>query len=101
MNASPFKSFSPACPEEPGAFKPVVNRARCEGKQTCLQVCPNDVFEIRRMSKDDFDALNPFERLKSLAHGRKTAYAVRADQCQACGLCIAVCPEDAITLVRL
>jgi NAD-dependent dihydropyrimidine dehydrogenase PreA subunit len=28
-----------------------------------------------------------------------TAYTVRADRCHECGLCVAVCPEDAITLV--
>ncbi len=101
MNASPFKSFTPDCPEEPGIFKPIVNRARCEGKQTCVQVCPQDVFEVKRMANVDFAALNPLERLKSLAHGRKTAYAVRADQCRACGLCVTACPEDAIELVRV
>jgi NAD-dependent dihydropyrimidine dehydrogenase PreA subunit len=28
-----------------------------------------------------------------------TAYPVNAEQCHECGLCVSVCPEDAITLV--
>ena len=31
---------------------------------------------------------------------RQTAYAVGADACRACGLCVVACPEDAIALVR-
>ncbi len=42
-----------------------------------------------------------FTRLKMTAHGRKTAFTPRADACQACGLCVAACPEKAITLVDL
>jgi NAD-dependent dihydropyrimidine dehydrogenase PreA subunit len=28
-------------------------------------------------------------------------FAVRADACHGCGLCVAACPEDAIRLARL
>jgi 4Fe-4S ferredoxin len=34
-------------------------------------------------------------------HGGKQAYAVNADACRACGLCVTACPEKAITLARL
>jgi len=37
-------------------------------------------------------------RLKVFAHGGRQAFAVRADACHACGLCVA-CPERAIQLV--
>ena len=67
MNTSPFKSFSPQCPEEPGVFRPLVDPGICEGKQACVQVCPSDVFEVKRMTNADFASLTPFERLKSLA----------------------------------
>ena len=38
-------------------------------------------------------------KLKSVVHGRKTAYTPRASACQACGLCVVSCPEKAIQLV--
>jgi NAD-dependent dihydropyrimidine dehydrogenase PreA subunit len=77
---------------------PVVDLARCEGKQDCTEVCPYDVFEVTRMTDADFAGLNVIGKLRSLAHGRQAAYAVRADACHACGLCVVACPESAITL---
>jgi NAD-dependent dihydropyrimidine dehydrogenase PreA subunit len=88
------------CRDDRGAFQPVVDRAKCEGKADCVDACPYDVFEIRRMDDVDFAHLSLFHRLKSMAHGRKTAYTPRADQCRACGLCVAACPEKAVSLVR-
>lgn len=86
------------CRAEPERYLPVVDRARCEGKHDCVDVCPHDVFEVRRMDDEDFAALGLFARLKSVAHGRKTAYASAAEQCRACGLCVVACPEKAIVL---
>src|SRR5262245_41286899 len=83
------------CRAESGAWRPVVDRARCEGKRDCVEVCPHDVFEVRRIDDADFARLSLLGRLKSLAHGRKTAYTPRADQCRACGLCVVACPEKA------
>jgi NAD-dependent dihydropyrimidine dehydrogenase PreA subunit len=40
-------------------------------------------------------------RLKALAHGGKQAFAVSAEACHACGLCVKACPENAIRLVRV
>jgi NAD-dependent dihydropyrimidine dehydrogenase PreA subunit len=88
------------CRAAPGAFEPLVDRSRCEGKAECAAVCPYDVFEVRRIDEADFDALSFFGRLKSRAHGRQSAYTPRADACHACGLCVVVCPEHAITLIR-
>ena len=88
------------CRAEPGAWRPEVDRARCEGKKDCVVVCPYDVFEVRRIDDADFAQLGFLGKLKSRAHGRLTAYTPRADACQACGLCVVACPEDAIKLVR-
>jgi NAD-dependent dihydropyrimidine dehydrogenase PreA subunit len=30
-----------------------------------------------------------------------TAYAPKADDCHACGLCVVACPEQAIVLTRI
>jgi len=83
-----------------GILVPVVDRNRCEGKHDCVDVCPYAVFEVRKIDDDDFAKLSFIGRLKSRAHGRKTAYTPNADACHSCGLCVVSCPEKAITLVR-
>jgi NAD-dependent dihydropyrimidine dehydrogenase PreA subunit len=88
-----------ACRAAPMRYEPLVDRSRCEGKADCVAVCPYAVFEVTRIRDPDFAALGALGKLKSLAHGRKTAYTPRADACQACGLCVVACPERAITLV--
>jgi len=88
------------CRAAPGEFVPSVDRATCEGKADCVRVCPYGVFEVRRIEDADFAKLGVFAKLKSVAHGRKTAYTPFASACQACGKCVAACPEDAIRLER-
>ncbi len=87
------------CRADAAAYRPRIDRTRCEGKSDCVRVCPYGVFEVRRMDDADYRALPMLARLKSLAHGRLTAYTPRADQCRACGLCVVACPERAISLV--
>jgi NAD-dependent dihydropyrimidine dehydrogenase PreA subunit len=65
-----------------------------------VEVCPHDVCEVGQINDADFEKLTFFQKLKSRAHGRKTAYTPRADACQACGLCVVACPEKAIELQR-
>jgi 4Fe-4S ferredoxin len=89
------------CQAETGVFRPSIDRARCEGKGDCVEVCPFGVFEVRRIAEADFAELSFFAKLKSRAHGRKTAYTPAASACQACGLCVVSCPEKAISLERL
>jgi NAD-dependent dihydropyrimidine dehydrogenase PreA subunit len=89
-----------SCRAEPGTFVPIVDRGRCEGKNECVDVCPYHVFEVRRIDDADFAQLGVLGKLKSVLHGRKTAYTPRADACQACGKCVSACPEEAIKLVR-
>jgi len=87
------------CQAEPGKWRPVVNHARCEGKRDCIEVCPYGVFEVRRIDDLDWDDLGFFAKLKVRAHKMQTSYTPRAADCQACGLCVVACPEDAIKLV--
>ena len=54
-----------------------------------------------RLESADFAALSFLGKLKSIAHGKKTAHTPKADQCRACGLCVVACPEQAITLERM
>jgi NAD-dependent dihydropyrimidine dehydrogenase PreA subunit len=86
------------CRAKPGKFVPVINQSKCEGKRDCVEVCPYNVFEVRKIDEDDFQKLSFFAKMKSRAHGKMTAYTPRADLCQACGLCVVACPEKAITL---
>lgn len=88
------------CRAAPARWVPVVDRNRCEGKNDCVAVCPYNVFEVQRIADADFAQLGLLGKLKSIAHGRKTAYTPHADACQACGLCVVACPEDALSLVR-
>jgi len=88
------------CRAPPGEFAPIVDRAKCEGKAKCVEVCPVQVFEVRRIDDADFARLGVLAKLKSMAHGRKTAYTSRASLCEACGKCVEACPEKAIKLAR-
>lgn len=88
------------CKHEAGIFVPVVNRARCEGKEDCVEVCPYNVFEMRLLSDSEKQALPFGARIKAWVHGNRQAFATNASQCHACGLCVEVCPERAIKLMR-
>ena len=89
-----------ACKHEPGRFAPVINRNRCEGKEDCAAVCPYQVFTIGKLPADERGQLTLLGKLKGFAHGWQQAFASNADACHACGLCVAACPEQAITLVK-
>ncbi|HXU83755.1 MAG TPA: ferredoxin family protein [Polyangia bacterium] len=89
------------CKPAPGTHAPVVNRARCEGKKDCVEVCPYHVFEVRRIDEAEYRALPFLSRLKVRVHGMQTSYTPRAADCHACGLCVTACPEKAITLRAL
>src|SRR6266566_7885898 len=78
---------------------PVIDRSRCEAKAACVSICPYQVFEIHTLATAERQELSVPGRLKLLVHGGKQAFAVRADACRACGLCVRACPEQAIALV--
>jgi len=89
------------CRQPPGVVAPVVDRTRCEGKEECVAVCPYDVFEVRALARDERAALPLFARVKAAFHGNRQAFAIRAELCHSCGLCVEACPETAIRLVRI
>jgi 4Fe-4S ferredoxin len=88
------------CKQAPGVLMPVIDSHRCEGAGPCVQVCPVNVFDLRRLTRAERSALPLKARVKVWVHGGRQAFAVRADVCQGCGLCVSACPERAITLAR-
>jgi NAD-dependent dihydropyrimidine dehydrogenase PreA subunit len=93
--ASECNSKSPA-----GTAIPVIDRNRCEGKEDCMEVCPYDVFEVRKLTPEEREGMSLLGTLKSWAHGYKQAIVARPMDCHACGLCVKACPEKAIKLQR-
>jgi 4Fe-4S ferredoxin len=89
------------CKQAAGMFAPVIDRMRCEAKEDCVEACPYDVFEVRQLADEDKRALSIVARVKAWVHGHRQAFAVRADECHACGLCVIACPEHAIKLMRV
>jgi NAD-dependent dihydropyrimidine dehydrogenase PreA subunit len=59
------------------------------------------VFEVRRLSAVERQQMSWFARGKLFVHGGRQAFAVRAADCHACGLCVKACPENAIRLESL
>jgi ferredoxin len=99
MNAS---NPAPAgCNQDPGVVGPLVDLGRCEGKGDCVRVCPEQVFEVRRIDESDYRNRTLLEKFKLRVHGMQVAYTPNAGACRACGLCVSACPEDAITLRRV
>ncbi len=89
------------CKQPPKVVAPVINPHRCEGAGDCEDVCPYDVFQLRKLTKPEMKALPFGPWLKVVVHGGKQAFVINADACHACGLCVAACPEKAIRLTRV
>jgi 4Fe-4S ferredoxin len=89
------------CRVDAGELAPVIAAPKCEGKGDCVRVCPYQVFEIRRLTREENRALPLLARFKVAVHGGKQGFVVNPDQCHACGLCVAACPEKAIRLIKV
>jgi len=90
----------PDCRGSPGQIAPVVDFAKCEGKGDCVRVCPENVFQLRRIDVADYAALPLLNKIKLRIHGMQVAYTPNLDACRSCSLCVSACPEHAITLRR-
>ncbi|MCU0429960.1 MAG: 4Fe-4S dicluster domain-containing protein [Cytophagaceae bacterium] len=87
------------CDPEGGKLVPRINMNNCGGKEDCIPACPYDVLEMRTISNEDRTSLNVKGKLKTFFNSQK-AYVVAPDLCHACGICVQVCPEKAIKLIR-
>ena len=81
-----------------GMVVPVIDRNRCEGKSDCVRVCPYHVFALGKLTPEQRNGLSLLGKLKAWAHGNAQASVVNGSACRNCGLCVAACPERAITL---
>jgi len=86
------------CKHPTGAFMPVIDRFRCEGERPRL---PLQRVRDRQARRGRTREPSLIGRMKATVHGNRQAFAVRAEQCQGCGLCVAACPEKAIKLARV
>jgi 4Fe-4S ferredoxin len=98
-------SFEPtiskrSCRQPQGLFAPVINRNACEGKGPCVDACPYSVLEMGLLTKADRAGLSLIGKVKAFAHGGKQAFVAAPELCAACGLCVEICPENAISLAR-
>ena len=100
MTSDATTPHPPECKQAPGTFRPVIDRNRCEGKADCVRVCPVSVFAVATLPKSERAGLGLRGRIKGMAHRWQQAVLVNADACEACGLCVKACPEDALTLAR-
>jgi 4Fe-4S ferredoxin len=89
------------CKQAAGVNRPVVDFNACEGKGDCVRVCPENVFEMRRIETADYAALGLLSKFKLRVHGMQVAYTPNVAACRTCGLCVSACPEDAITLANV
>jgi 4Fe-4S ferredoxin len=58
-----------ACKQAADVIAPVVDFKRCEGKGDCAVVCPEDVFEIRKIDDADYENLGVLHKFKLRVHG--------------------------------
>ena len=89
------------CKQEAGLFTPLIDRNKCEGKAECVSVCPVGVFKVDTLPKEMRSGLSLRGKLKGFGHKWQQAILVHAERCEACGLCIKACPEEALSLVRV
>lgn len=81
---------------------PVINYEKCTGRGICVEVCPEDIFEIRNLDQilfcEETKAAGICPEPK-YATKDKRSYPVNVDNCTECKICLEKCPEQAITLV--
>jgi len=98
MPDMPADPQATSCRHAPGQFVPVIDRNRCEGKGPCVNACRYDVLSMGVLDKALRAQLSIVGRFKALAHGHRQALVALPEACSACGDCVKVCPEHAITL---
>ena len=88
--------------EAKGKRIPVIDYNRCTGQGICVEVCPENIFEIRNLDQIEFCEDTKASGICPEPHFAtkdKRSYPVNIDDCTECEECIEKCPEKAIRLV--
>ncbi len=80
---------------------PFIDLNRCDARGVCTHVCTQDVFQIKPISKEQYEQLSIIGQLKTLFGNNRKAIVANPDPCENCGLCVRECPQQAIQLVPL
>jgi len=82
---------------------PQIDYDKCTGKGICVEVCPENIFEIRNLSQIEFCEDTKTSGIcpePEFAPKDSRSYPVNIDDCTACNDCVDKCPEKAITLIE-
>ncbi|MBN8886340.1 MAG: 4Fe-4S dicluster domain-containing protein [Rudaea sp.] len=82
--------------DDAGMVWPLVDSERCLGDAGCVSVCPYDVLALQPVDAASHDDLPESTRFLLSLSGGLQAVVVAPERCRACGLCLAVCSQDAI-----
>jgi len=81
---------------------PVIDYNKCTGQGICVEVCPENIFEIRNLDQIEFCEDTKASGICPEPHFAtkdKRSYPVNIDDCTECEECIEKCPEKAIRLI--
>jgi NAD-dependent dihydropyrimidine dehydrogenase PreA subunit len=66
-----------------------------------VRVCPYSVFRVRKATRAERSGLGYFSRMKLFMRGGRQAFLDQSADGHGCGMCVAACPENAITLRKV
>lgn len=75
---------------------PYINWSKCDGCGKCVEICPENVFELKEFGKADFKKWH--EKLNLIMRGYIRAKVINASDCIGCETCVDNCHERALEL---
>lgn len=72
----------------------------CDGCGKCVAVCPNNVFEMRELTEQEYKLLTFGQKIWIRIKGRRKSFVLNVEGCVACRLCVENCREKAIKISK-